>query len=96
VTSCGQNAETAFAKEAWLRQWGYLDAPMGLASGHIIPGKDKRFAPVDVLVDDYLNNVESFSGWSVLQNRVHNISLKTNKQRITHLSDFAEMLWRRR
>jgi 5'(3')-deoxyribonucleotidase len=96
VSNCGPNHEGAYAKEDWLRRWGYLDEPAGLQSGHLIPGKDKRSAPVDVLVDDYLNNVESFRGWSVLQNRVHNLTLNTNKQRITHLSDFVEMLWQRR
>jgi Uncharacterized protein conserved in bacteria len=96
VTSCGNSTEMALAKEAWLRRWGYLDEVEGLMSGHIIATSDKRNASVDVLVDDNMDNVTSFRGWSVLQNRIHNLLLTTNKQRITHLSDFVEMLWQRR
>lgn len=92
VTSCGVDNVMAPAKEEWLKRYNFLEMGQGLHSGHIIAGHDKRNAPVDVLVDDYLPNVSSFRGWSVLQNRVHNLRLTTNKQRITHLSDFVEIL----
>jgi 5'(3')-deoxyribonucleotidase len=96
VTSCGANNETAFAKEKWLRAWGFLRENEGLMSGHMIATQDKRHAPVDVLVDDHIKNVDSFLGWSVLQTRSHNRNITTNKSRIDHLADFVEMLWQRR
>ncbi len=99
VSTCGKKGDDhaqAYAKQAWLLKWGFLTEGQGLHSGHLIPCKDKRNAPVDVLVDDYINNVESFRGWSVLMNRPHNAGIKTNKTRINHLSDLAEILYQQR
>jgi 5'-nucleotidase len=93
VTHCINGTEAA--KLNWLHRWYLLPKEQGYHSGNLISTHDKRHAPVDVLVDDNVKHVENFLGWSVLMNRSHNKSATTNKQRINHLSEFADLLRQR-
>ena len=92
VTSCGPNNETAEAKEFWLYRHDFLKLDEAKYNGHFIPTQDKSSAPVHVLIDDHLKNVESFHGMGVLLNRRHNARLKTTFPRVNDLWEFVRML----
>lgn len=85
VTSSGPNNENALAKQGWLRRFGYMIEGESWESGHFVPGTDKSNAPVDVLVDDHLKNIETFRGWGILHNRPHNLKLRSKNQRVNSL-----------
>jgi 5'-nucleotidase len=87
VTSCGPNNEMAESKEAYLRRHGFMKR-----GDLFIPGSDKSNAPVDVLVDDHIKNVETFNGPAVLVNRPHNIRFETQRLRVDSLAEFAARL----
>lgn len=90
VTSCGPNNEDAEAKEDYLVRHGFLKV-----GDRFIPGRDKSRAPVDILVDDHIKNVESFTGpAAVLVTRPHNIRFTTRVPRVESLAEFADSLWR--
>ena len=96
VTSSGKNNEHAVDKLRWLRRYGFLQPHEGWSNGHFIPGSDKTNAPVDVLIDDHIKNVESFNGWSILFNRPHNYNEKTTKLRVDSLWQFVGLLYEQR
>jgi len=87
VTSCGPNNEMAESKEAYLRRHGFMRR-----WDLFIPGSDKSNAPVDVLVDDHIKNVESFKGQAVLVTRPHNIREQTRRLRVHSLAEYANLM----
>ena len=95
VSACGEHNEFAPAKLAWLRRWGFVrpDQPDSM----LLAGRDKRHAPVDVLIDDHIRNVESFvgangRGQAVLITRNHNRTLPTSVPRVDGLGDAYHLL----
>lgn len=85
VTSCVNRTDVA--KLRWLKSHGFFQ-PGDLW----VPGSDKSKAPVDVLIDDGLHNVESFPGRSILVRRPHNEMGKWSGEQISELAELPSIL----
>lgn len=95
VSACGKHNEFAPAKLRWLRRWAFIRP--GQPDSMLLAGRDKRHAPVDVLVDDHIKNVESFvgarrDGSAILVTRNHNRTLPTEAPRIPGLGEIYYLL----
>jgi len=89
VSSCGKENEYAPRKLRWLRETGLL-LPHE-ADHRFVPGRDKRFAPVSVLLDDHVPNVATFTREGVLLTRHHNRGIEYSP-RIETLADFPRFV----
>lgn len=87
VTSCVN--DTAAPKAAWLERHDFLQY-----GDAYLPGRDKSRAPVDILVDDHVVNVNSFTGMAFLVNRPHNLTSYTFRTRVSGLAEFARIMIR--
>ena len=85
VTSCVNHTEDA--KLRWLKAYHFFK------EGDLwVPGGDKSTAPVDVLIDDGIHNVESFPGRAILVERPHNVRNAWSGERITDLAELPMLL----
>ena len=61
ITACGDPKNTRLHKEFAAAKWESLYANGIAKDGELLlPGRDKSHAPVDILIDDRIANVESF------------------------------------
>lgn len=92
VTSC-PNIEHYEAKMRWLTRYNFLDNGAAiLAVGPWAAHQSKATAPVQWLVDDNIENVESFPGYSLLMTRPHNRRHTCTRKRIKSLWEVVEEL----
>lgn len=76
---------TVDAKLAWLIEWGFLTKAQ--AGKDFICAYDKHLIGVDMLIDDRLENVESFPGPAILVTMPHNAGKFTTRPRVASLLD---------
>lgn len=82
ISSC-HSPEVAQAKQEWLGKH------MGISSW-LYPcyqGESKNKVGADILLDDYVVNVEEFKGWGILINQPHNRRVGCTQMRVNHLRD---------
>lgn len=81
VSSC-YSQEIAEAKARWVgRHMGIISRLVACGRG-----ESKNKLGADVLIDDHVVNVETFSGWGILVNRPHNRRVGCFRTRIKDLS----------
>jgi 5'(3')-deoxyribonucleotidase len=91
VTNCGQAHEFADEKLGWLKEYGLMDA----TTDGFISTKEKRLAPVDILIDDYIKHVTEFERpgrVSMLVTRPHNLLETWDGVRIGHIAGAIPVL----
>lgn len=88
--SNSRNQAMTDAKIAWLMRHGFLAPDEGW---RFIPTvESKSAAPVDILIDDHVVNVNEFPGWALLLNRPHNLTAKTPRTRLHRFSDALPLI----
>lgn len=92
VTACGRGNRLASAKLAWLKRHGFYSEGDGFFAT-----RDKTTAPVDVLVDDHVYNVEQFHLSSegrigILMERHHNANEQWVGLRVTHVAGLIPLV----